>query len=300
VSDLFLDRGQVVVETKGRAMNQNHRAVARTPDLFPGLPIVVLVEPTSASASEIVAGALQDHDRALVLGRTTYGKGSVQTLFPLSGENWLKITTARWYTPVGRSIQKPYGIDAPPGDELDTPAATADDRKDRPAYRTDGGRTVYGGGGIHPDVVLQPDTLLTVERGYRQKTYEQGAQYFNARLTYAVEFIRTNPNLQPNFQVTPQMRNAYYETLKRLNVTMDRATFDQATRLIDTELGVEITQAKWGEQATRQRVNAEDPQVAAAANLLRKASTPQSLFSLAGSQNGEADADARAASAIRN
>jgi hypothetical protein len=96
------------------------------------------------------------------------------------------------------------------------------------------------------------------------------------------------------------MRNAYYETLKRLNVTMDRATFDQATRLIDTELGVEITQAKWGEQATRQRVNAEDPQVAAAANLLRKASTPQSLFSLAGSQNGEADADARAASAIRN
>jgi carboxyl-terminal processing protease len=102
----------VVSETKGRAANQNHRMVARTPDQFPGLPIVVLVEPSSASASEIVAGALQDHDRALVLGRTTYGKGSVQTLYPLTGNNWLKMTTARWYTPVGRSIQKPYGIDA--------------------------------------------------------------------------------------------------------------------------------------------------------------------------------------------
>ena len=102
----------------------------------------------------------------------------------------------------------------------------ADDRKDRPAYKTDAGRTVYGGGGIHPDVVLPPDTLLTQERGYRQKTYEQGPQYFNARLTYAVEFIRTNPDLKPGFAVTPQMRNTFYETLKRMNVTVDRPTFD--------------------------------------------------------------------------
>src|SRR5690606_36963563 len=112
IADLFLERGQTVVETKGRAANQNQRAVARTGDQSPGLPIVVLVGPQSASASEIVAGALQDHDRALVLGRTTYGKGSVQSLYPLENNNWLKITTARWYTPVGRSIQKPYGIDA--------------------------------------------------------------------------------------------------------------------------------------------------------------------------------------------
>src|SRR5690606_31066908 len=145
--------------------NQNQRAVARTGDQFPGLPIVVLVGPQSASASEIVAGALQDHDRALVLGRTTYGKGSVQSLYPLENNNWLKITTARWYTPVGRSIQMSYGIDAHLVDE-DVGGPVAADSTEKPAYETDSGRTVFGGGGIYPDLVLAPDTTTLEERQF--------------------------------------------------------------------------------------------------------------------------------------
>jgi carboxyl-terminal processing protease len=290
VADLFLNRGQVIVETKGRAQNQNHRMVARTADQFPGLPIVVLVEPSSASASEIVAGALQDHDRALVLGRTTYGKGSVQTLYPLSGQNWLKITTARWYTPVGRSIQKPYGIDAHPV-ELDDGAAVQDTMA-RPEYQTDGGRTVFGGGGIHPDLVVAPDTLTLTERAYRQAIIRHVTEFRAAQTAMAVSIIRANPQLQPGFVVTPAMRELYFRELQRRGVVEERAVFDAAQRIVDQEIGREVTYSKWGEQAATQRLNAEDAQVRAAAGLLRRANSPQSLFTLATGQNAAGSASA--------
>lgn len=282
VADLFLDRGMVISETKGRASNQNLRMAARTADQFPGLPLVVLVEPQSASASEIVAGALQDHDRALVIGRTTYGKGSVQTLFPLSGQQWLKITTARWYTPVGRSIQKPYGIDAPHpidmGDE--SPAAAAMDTTDRPEYRTDSGRIVYGGGGIHPDLIVAPDTLTLEERTYRMATL-RSAGFRSAQTAFVVAQLRQQPNLQPGFEVTAAMRDAYFRQLQANDVAIDRSVFDAAQSWVDQEIAYEMTYSKWGELVARQRLNRDDAQVRTAHDLLRRASNPQSLFTLA-------------------
>lgn len=282
VADLFLDRGETVVETKGRASNQNQRAVARTSDQFPGLPIVVLVGPNSASASEIVAGALQDHDRALVLGRTTYGKGSVQSLYPLENNNWLKITTARWYTPVGRSIQKPYGIDAHlVSDEVGKPAG--EDTMPKPAYQTDSGRTVYGGGGIHPDLVLAPDTLSSDEQLFLQQVQKHLQEYINARLSFAVSYLRQHPNLSVGFPVTEDLLDGYYTAITKAGVDVDRELFDRAARWVGSDVAYEITYSKWGEQAARQRTNSDDPQVIAAAGLLRRASTPESLFTLANS-----------------
>lgn len=282
VADLFLERGETVVETKGRAANQNHRASARTADQFPGLPVVVLVGPNSASASEIVAGALQDHDRALVLGRTTYGKGSVQSLYPLQENNWLKITTARWFTPSGRSIQKPYGIDAHlVEDELGGPSGVAADTMEKPTYRTDAGRTVYGGGGIHPDVVMSPDTTTLEERAFFQAMQRNLSEFVSARMNFAVEYLRRNPDLQEGFAVTPQMLDAYFQALRQAGIDVDRPLFDEATRWIANDLALEITYSKWGEQAARRRTNSDDPQVNAAAALLRRASTPESLFALA-------------------
>src|SRR5690625_4489250 len=110
-SDLFLNRGQVVSELRGRVAGMNQRFVAQSPDQYPGMPIVVLTGAQTASASEILAGSLQDHDRALVVGETTFGKGLVQTLFQLPAGHWLKMTTARWHTPVGRAIQRPLATD---------------------------------------------------------------------------------------------------------------------------------------------------------------------------------------------
>jgi carboxyl-terminal processing protease len=284
VSDLFLDRGQLVSETKGRVSNQNQRMVARTADQFPGLPVVVLVGPSSASASEIVAGALQDHDRALVVGRTTYGKGSVQTVFPLTGDNWLKITTARWYTPVGRSIQKPYGIDALEalhGFRAGEDSPAQSESADRPEYRTDAGRTVYGGGGIHPDLVLSPDTLTAEERLLLEELQQHFTEYTTARLNFAVSHLRENPGLRPDFEVTGAMLASFHRALAQAGVSVDRLLYDRASRWVARDLAQEITYSKWGQQAARQRLNATDPQVAVAADLLRRARTPGALFSAA-------------------
>lgn len=106
VADLFLDAGKVIVSTRGRTPETDQDYTDTRPELWKGLPLAVLVDSGSASASEIVAGALQDHDRAEIIGSPTYGKGSAQSVYPLVGERALKLTTARWFTPDGRSIDR--------------------------------------------------------------------------------------------------------------------------------------------------------------------------------------------------
>ncbi len=287
VTDLFLERGQLIAETKGRDPRQSQKAYASTADAYPNLPLVVLVGPSSASATEIVAGALQDHDRALVLGRTTYGKGSVQSLYQLPDENWLKLTTARWYTPVGRSIQGPYGIDAQEhAVEQDT--MSQDSIGDRPEYSTDSGRTVYGGGGITPDLIVNPDTLSSREQLYLQALESHGSKYYETRFAYAVNVARSNPNLARDFEVTAEMRQGFREALARAGVDVAADVFADSERLIDRELGYEIAYAKWGQAEARRHLNEGDRQIETAAELLRQARSPASLFELAAQRGSDA------------
>jgi carboxyl-terminal processing protease len=292
VADLFTKRGDAIVETRGRDVRVNETFRARSADQYPGIKLVVLVDGFSASAAEIVAGALQDHDRALVLGTTSFGKGSVQSLLPLSGGNFLKVTTGRWYTPVGRLIEKEgrqaHGdpmalLEDEPIAEDGHPVALPSDEDTVPPkpYRTDSGRIVYGGGGIVPDLVIRPDTLTLEERAFFQTVSRAGATYNDVLFRYAIEYGRQNPGLSQNFEVTAQMRSEFVARLRAANIEVTDEQVLAAASLIDQRLGQEITQHKFGLAAAAQRANAEDPLVRTAIEMLRSASDQQALFQAA-------------------
>lgn len=170
VSELFLDDGDLIVYTKGRLRNQNRSYYAEGGANVhkTALPTIVMVNGSSASASEIVSAAMQDHDVGLVVGKTSYGKGTVQTVFPLADDRALKLTTAKYYTPSGRSIHKDRHVDDADIDLSEAPAdpAAADPelvpevpRDEKEKYSTDSGRIVYGGGGITPDIEIDQPFL---------------------------------------------------------------------------------------------------------------------------------------------
>lgn len=294
VSDLFMDRGQSIVETRARDPRENVVFRASRPQEFPELPIVVLVDQYSASASEIVAGALQDHDRALVVGVPTFGKGSVQTLFQLSGGNYLKMTTGKWYTPSGRSIQKEVQTEGDPMELVDEEAVATDgtpivdeevvDTAGREQYRTDAGRVVYGGGGIVPDLIVRPDTLTAPEREFYEAVSEAGTRYGDLLFRYGVDFVRENPDLEPDFVITEAMERQFYDMLRAEGIDVTWEQLQAASRLVDIHLGGEIAGAKWGQPGKAQRANRDDPLVRTAIDLLRQADSQQSLFSMAQSR----------------
>src|SRR5213596_43163 len=207
VSELFLDPGQEVVATRGRTPNITRSFRDTKPQPWPGLPIVVLVNGGTASAAEIITGALQDHDRALVVGTPTFGKGLVQSLWQLTPETALKLTTARWYTPSGRTIQRKSRNEA----EQEAQVAAAEQGKDSTRvdssliFHTDRGRIVYGGGGIRPDLFVVPDTFTTPERAFVKALGKNIPAYLDVRSGYALELKPTGRLSEPNFAVTDAM-----------------------------------------------------------------------------------------------
>lgn len=280
MADLFLPKGVAITETRGRVDEDNHSYRATDGDHFPDLPMVVLINGASASASEIVAGALQDHDRALLMGQRTFGKGSVQTLFRLrAGDYVLKLTTARWYTPSGRSIQAPHGdqSDAPVSDiaEDDDP----DDDGGREIFRTDAGREVLGGGGISPDLAVERDADPGVETLVRALN-PYGAAYSDAIFAYANAYASRH-ELSPDFEVTDPMLDGFYAHLIEGDVDVDREIFDGASDFLRRQLAYRIAYSEWGQEGARQRWNAGDPDIDAARAVLREALSPADVFGIA-------------------
>jgi carboxyl-terminal processing protease len=287
VSDLFLDRGKVVVETRGRAPGASAVFRASTPQRWPDMPMVVLQNGNSASAAEIIAGALQDHDRALIVGTTSFGKGLVQSVYELGpGPQALKLTTGRWFTPSGRQLERPIKKDAAviaqtEVGEVRAPADSVQTDTARPRFHTDGGRTVYGGGGIMPDRVVSPDTLTTREQVFARAVGSRIPEYRAALTSYTLDLKGKNGITDPAFRVTAAMRADLVQRLRARGIALPDSVFTGAGDFLDEQLGDEIARFVFGRDVEIRRQLARDAQVREATALLARAKSPAELLALA-------------------
>ena len=298
VSELFLEHDKMVVFTKGRLLSQNKPFLSQSRGkIYNEVPTVVMINGSSASASEIVAAAIQDHDAGLVVGKTSFGKGSVQTVFRLDEDEALKLTTARYYTPSGRSIHKERSrqeeemlIDPEAEDaDLQTDPAEAEvQRFDREKFFTDSGRVVYGGGGITPDIEIDQDYL---------SDFEIAVERDGALFNFAVDYASQHEDVPADFQVSEQTFRDFRESLKQrenideylgdFELTMSDSLLDANAEFLKRGIRRELARRVQGPQAAYQVALEADTQLHEVLDLFRKAHALPELLALAVEWNEE-------------
>jgi carboxyl-terminal processing protease len=254
----FLKKNEVVVSQRGRAQ-PNKAYTAENGGSATNYPVVVVVDRMTASAAEIVSGALQDHDRAWILGETTFGKGLVQTVFPLSDSTGLALTTAHYYTPSGRLIQRDYSHIS----FLDYYYHTNLDQKNTQDVKmTDSGRTVYGGGGITPDEKYTAPKLDKFQSLLVRKYefYDFSAKFFGAR-----HDTRLPENWQPDDKVLTDFRDFLRQS------KIDTADFEKDRDWIRDQLRAEMYVTAFGVDESRKVTIQQDPEIKDAIDALPKA-----------------------------
>lgn len=283
VADYFLPEGASIVETRGRTRDSfaeytdagNHEPV--------DLPTIVLVNQGTASASEIVSGAIQDHDVGLVVGTPTWGKGLVQTVYNLPYGGGLALTTARYYTPAGRLIQRDYSsfydyytYQPPAGkDAEEEEGETGEPEKPNekePVFYTDLGRKVYGGGGITPDVVVEPEEL---------SPYSQFLISRSAHFEFAVDYVRrhaltsaeTPQDWQPDADAVIEEFGDWIVAEELSTEEEVEEAFTEPENRTDAVLRIhsEVYNALWGQDASHRVRSAADAQIQRALGLFDEA-----------------------------
>jgi carboxyl-terminal processing protease len=258
VADKFLHKGQLIVSHHGRS-SPERRYTAMHGDGGRDYPLVVLVNRGTASAAEIVAGAIQDHDRGLVVGEITFGKGLVQTVYPLSNDTGLALTTAKYYTPSGRLIQRDYSNVSLYDYYFDRDSVG--DTTNKEVKLTDSGRTVYGGGGITPDVKVDP-----IKSNHFQDTLLQHYAFFNFAKHYIVAH-----HITKSFQVDDAVMQEFRKSLDADKVPYTEADLLQNDEWVKSNLKSEIFVDAFGQEEGL-KVKAEtDPEVLKGLDLLPQA-----------------------------
>jgi carboxyl-terminal processing protease len=261
VADKFLKKGQVIVSHHGRASAEK---VYRASHGNGGkeYPLVVLVNRGTASAAEIVAGAIQDHDRGLIAGETTFGKGLVQTVYPLSENTGLALTTAKYYTPSGRLIQRDYsGVSLYDYYYNNRDNPDADSTAGHEVKMTDSGRTVYGGGGITPDVKIP-----TPKSNKFQDTLLEKYAFFNFAKHYVVDHKVTR-----QFEVDDAAIMEFRKFLDSQQVPYNEAELSQNLDWVKSNIKAELFINEFGQQEGMKVHTENDPEVAKALELLPQA-----------------------------
>jgi len=280
VAEAFLPSGQLILKQKGRNGLNDRTYESRNPDPD-RTPLVILVNDFTASASEIVAGAMQDHDRAMIVGQTSFGKGLVQSIIPLDGGAGLTLTSAKYFTPSGRLIQRDYsdggyysyiyrGGTLRDKDDQSKPAG--------PASRTDTGRPVYGGGGITPDEVIKPQLLTTMQARLRDPLFFFSRDVATGRIPglekykvdRAIEFAHVLD--ATDYPMNDMVFNAFKDYVaKDANWKTFTPVLDRNRSFLEQQIRFQLATAAYGTVSAVQVLTKEDPQIAKAIEVVPRA-----------------------------